>query len=179
MAVIDRERFASPCLAEKPAVAVAWMDDKSWPNQPYRDFVSSWSGRQPSKPIAVRVADAAQGTPVRFSTTDAVLDAGYVSATVTNQSAKVIRSITLGALVTSGGKTRTFTRVGPAAAIQPGGHLDISSAVIDPVDFSELARDGGTAVVGIVAVEFEDGTSWTGSLTSGGGAISPAASARR
>jgi beta-lactamase regulating signal transducer with metallopeptidase domain len=184
LAAFDPERLSARCLGEAPAVAVSWKDEKAFGGQPvhfasYAEYRGQGSGRKLLKPIAASLASPVVGAPVRLSGAAATLEAGYVSVTVTNVSAKTIRSVSFAASVASGGKTRIFTRVGPAMSVPAGGHVDLATAMMEPADFEALSAEGGTASIGLLAVEFEDGTRWSADPPRGGGATSPVASGRR
>jgi hypothetical protein len=119
--------------------------------------------------VALRLAERPPDSPVTLSLASTMFDNGSVSLHVRNETSKAIRSMTLAALVTPVGSTtpQTFTRSGPATRIAPGASVDLSSGVIDPISFSTLGKQGASAIVGVVAVEFEDGTRWTGDLKGG------------
>ena len=109
------------------------------------------------------LADRPSDSPVTVSLASPGFDMGYVSLHVRNDSTKTIRSITLAALVTTkaGAPAQRFSRSGPSARILPGASIDIASAIIDPASFASLGAQDAAGVVGIVTVEFEDGTTWT------------------
>jgi beta-lactamase regulating signal transducer with metallopeptidase domain len=130
------------------------------------NFVTPIGPQRPSLAWTLSLADRPSDSPVTVSLASPKFDVGYVSLHVRNDSTKTIRSITLAALVTTraGAPAQRFSRSGPSARILPGASIDIASAIIDPASFASLGAQDASAVVKVVTVEFEDGTTWTSDI---------------
>lgn len=122
--------------------------------------------------ITLGVVDHQAGSPVTLSPSKAVLDSGYASVVIRNSSAKPIRSVSIGALVRPTDPAlatpQIFTARGPVVDLPPGGSVEISARIIDGSAFGILGRDGAAGELGVVEVEFADGSKWTYDLKAKG-----------
>jgi beta-lactamase regulating signal transducer with metallopeptidase domain len=132
----------------------------------------------PAAGVAVGVVAHQPGSPVTLSGTRSMLDNGFAWVRVRNDSNKPMRSITLGAVVWPNGSATRVVHVGqrgPATALAPGASLEIASEVMPGAAFLPLEAQGAVAKVGVVRVEFADGSVWTydvvarGDFEAGGG----------
>jgi hypothetical protein len=112
------------------------------------------------------------GAPVTLTQSTSTIDYGYASVTIRNDSPKRIRSVTLAALVWPSDPAlkspQIFSRVGPVASIEPGESLEIASQLIDADTLNHLLVHGARAEVGVIGVDFADGTKWSYDLAGKG-----------
>lgn len=110
-------------------------------------------------------------SPVQIWSTRHTMDHGYAEVTLRNESSKAIRGLRLGVVVTMS-DSRMAPQVifapWPGLALRPGETMAIQSRILDGAEVDRWARIGGTSEVGVVEVEFADGTRWTYDLKAKG-----------
>jgi hypothetical protein len=122
--------------------------------------------------VFVRVVPHQTGSPVSIVESTSDLEDGYASVVLRDDAEKAIRSVTLGALALPLDPAMTtpqvFIRRGPNVTLLPRATVAIAAQLIDPSMLTELARKGANIEVGVVGVEFADGSTWSYDLAAKG-----------
>jgi TonB family protein len=113
------------------------------------------------------------GSPVRLSGGQSATNSGLVQLTLQNNSPKMVTSLTLGTLVRPNDRKlptpQVFTTpVHYGFKIPPRHVVSLGMRVIKQNVLQGLSIDGAKGEVGIVGVEFDDGSTWTYDLQSTG-----------
>ena len=118
----------------------------------------------PTVGLSLRVAPQT-GCPLTLIQATAAMDGGYAFVTLRNDGTTPIRSVTLAVIVHPAdaalGPTRIFMARHPGATVAPGERLPVASELIDRASLEPLTRQGGSAELGVAAIEFADGSTWT------------------
>lgn len=117
----------------------------------------------PATGIAMGVVSHQRGSPIRLAGLRSMLDNGAASVRVRNGSTKAVRSITLGAIVWPNDTREPTVHAGQASPVtlEPGGTVEIASEVLHGAALPGLEAQGAVAKIGVVRVEFADGSAWT------------------
>jgi hypothetical protein len=122
--------------------------------------------------IGLSLAARQQDCPVALATKQLELDSGYVSAIIRNESAKQVQRVTLGVVVTPNDDSLNVPRVlimpGPGTALTPGQTFEMATRLAEFDVLALLSRQGARAELGVVEVQFGDGTKWTYDLKAKG-----------
>jgi hypothetical protein len=115
--------------------------------------------------VSVRLVPHQAGSPVSIVESMSPLDDGYASVLVRDDVDKAIRSVTLAALVRPSDPAMTtpqvFIRRGPSVALLPRATAAIAVQLMDQSTLDAFSRKGADIELGVVAVEFADGSTWT------------------
>lgn len=147
------------------------------PNVRFTMFVST--GRPPVPPVtdslvgvSVRIVPHQTGSPVSIVESTSDLEDGYASVVLRDDADKAIRSVTLGALALPLDPAMTtpqvFIRRGPNVTLLPRATVGIAAQLIDASALTALARKGANIEIGVVGVEFADGSTWSYDLAAKG-----------
>ncbi|HKV98248.1 MAG TPA: hypothetical protein VJN96_00420 [Vicinamibacterales bacterium] len=122
--------------------------------------------------LSVRIVPHQSGSPVSIVESMSPLDDGYASVVLRDDADKAIRSVTLGALVRPADPAMTtpqvFIRRGPTVVLLPRATTAIAVQLIDQSTLDAFARKGADVEIGVVGVEFADGSTWTYDLAAKG-----------
>jgi hypothetical protein len=122
--------------------------------------------------LSVRIVPHQAGSPVSIVESMSPLDDGYASVVLRDDSDKAIRSVTLAALVRPTDPAMTmpqiFARRRPSVILLPRATTAIAVQLIDQSTLDVFARKGADIELGVVAVEFADGSTWTYDLAAKG-----------
>jgi len=122
--------------------------------------------------VGVRVAPPQPGCPVTLTATKPDLDGGYASAVIKNDSQKAIRLVTIGAVIEPNDPSLKLPRIvyapGPATLLQPGTSVEIATPLLEDLPLRLDGLQGSLANIGVVEVEFVDGSKWSYDLKTKG-----------
>jgi hypothetical protein len=123
--------------------------------------------------VSLEVVPHQAGSPISLVGSKSTLDYGYAVVSAHNDDPfKAIRSLTLAAIVRPNDPAlsarQIFTSQLARAAIGPNGTLMISTRLIDGATLGDLAVKGAQAQLGVIDVEFDNGTRWTYDVQSNG-----------
>jgi hypothetical protein len=122
--------------------------------------------------VGLDVAPRQPNCPLTLATEKTAFDNGYASVIVSNASQKTVGRVTLGLVLTPNDASQMVPTVllaqGVSMPLQPGERIDIATRLLEGKLFALLARQGALVEVGVVAVDFTDGTKWTYDLQSRG-----------
>lgn len=122
--------------------------------------------------VSVRIVPHQAGSPVSIVESTSDLEDGYASVVLRDDADKAIRSVTLAALVRPTDPAMTtpqvFTRRGPSVILLPRATTGIAVQLIDPSTLDAFARKGANVELGVVGVEFADGSTWSYDLAAKG-----------
>ena len=130
-------------------------------------YFSTLTTRPPPPPVglSVRIVPHQAGSPVSIVESMSPLDDGYASVVLRDDADKAIRSVTLAALVRPADPAmatpQVFIRRGPSVILLPRATTAIAVQLIDQSTLDAFARKGADVELGVVAVEFADGSTWT------------------
>jgi hypothetical protein len=126
----------------------------------------------PSVGVSVRIVPHQAGSPVSIVESMSPLDDGYASVVLRDDADKAIRSVTLAALVRPTDPAMTtpqvFIRRGPTVVLLPRATTAIAVQLVDQSTLDTFARKGADIELGVVAVEFADGSTWSYDLAAKG-----------
>jgi len=122
--------------------------------------------------VSVRIVPHQAGSPVSIVESMSPLDDGYASVVLRDDADKAIRSVTLAVLVRPTDPAMTtpqvFIRRGPSVVLLPRATTAIAVQLIDQSTLDAFARKGADIELGVVAVEFADGSTWSYDLAAKG-----------
>ena len=130
-------------------------------------YFLTFTTRPPAPPVglSVRIVPHQAGSPVSIVESMSPLDAGYASVVLRNDATKAIRSVTVAALVRPADPAmatpQVFTRRGPSVILLPRATTAIAVQLMDQSTLDAFARKGADIELGVVAVEFADGSTWS------------------